>query len=344
MRYLLIDSANMFFRARHVASKGTDTWGKLGLAIQITMLSVNKGWRDHNADHVIFCLDGRRGWRRDEYAPYKLNRKVDRSLQTDEEIEEHEMFMETYEQFNEFLRNDTNCTVLENEVAEADDLIARWIQTHPDDDHTIVSSDTDFIQMISSNVDLFDGVRGLTYTPDGVTNENGKRVEFTVDSYGKVKIGDKNPDFVPEKDWIERALFLKIMRGDKSDNVFSAFPGVRVKGSVKKPGLNEAFADRIQQGYNWNNIMHSKWMDHNDEEHRVLDDYKRNKSLIDLTEQPAHIKEEIDKSLVITDKRISMVGVKFLQFCGKYQLNRLSEDADIITKWLSAPSPEMVIC
>ena len=48
----------------------------------------------------------------------------------------------------------------------------------------------------------------------------------------------------------------------------------------------EAFADKESKGFNWNNFMLQRWTDHNGEEHRVLDDYHPNKTLIDLTAQP----------------------------------------------------------
>ena len=44
-------------------------------------------------------------------------------------------------------------------------------------------------------------------------------------------------------------LFEKCMRGDPTDNVFSAFPKVR------KTKLLEAFQDRNAQGFIWNNVM-----------------------------------------------------------------------------------------
>jgi len=44
-----------------------------------------------------------------------------------------------------------------------------------------------------------------------------------------------------------KALFIKLMRGDASDSVFSAFPGVRYEG--KKISICAAWEDRIEQGY-----------------------------------------------------------------------------------------------
>ena len=52
------------------------------------------------------------------------------------------------------------------------------------------------------------------------------------------------------------------MRGDTSDNVFSKLiPGVRVKGTKNKVGLQEAFADKDKKGYSWNNMMLQRWVD-----------------------------------------------------------------------------------
>ena len=49
------------------------------------------------------------------------------------------------------------------------------------------------------------------------------------------KTGEPKP--APEPAFM---LFEKCMRGDTSDNVFSAYPGVRKKGTKNKVGLIEA--------------------------------------------------------------------------------------------------------
>ena len=82
---------------------------------------------------------------------------------------------------------------------------------------------------------------------------------------------------MPDPQWL---LFEKCMRGDSSDNVFSAFPGVRTKGTKNKVGLQEAYADKDKKGYNWNNMMLQRWTDPDGAEHRVLDDYLRNVALV----------------------------------------------------------------
>jgi len=324
MKYLLIDTANMFFRARHVAFRATDPWEKVGYALHISMAAINKVAKKFDTDHVVFCLEGR-SWRKDYYKPYKANRSEARAALTEREQEEEKLFWDTFDDFNQYLREKTNCSVLRDGDAEADDLIARWIDLHPADEHVIISSDSDFYQLLADNVKQFNGITDQLITIEGIFDAKGKPV---IDKKTKL------PKEVPDPEWL---LFEKCMRGDSSDNVFSAFPGVRKKGTKNKVGLLEAFADRSSKGYAWNNMMLQRWTDHEGKEHRVLDDYNRNRQLIDLKQQPEEIKQRVDNFIreQITNKDVGQVGSKFLKFCGKYELNRLSENAEQYGRWLN---------
>ena len=325
MRYVLIDSANIFFRARHVAFRAADTWEKVGYALHITLSAINKVARRFEADHVVFALEGR-SWRKDHYAPYKRNRAEARAALTEREQEEDRVFWETYDQFCTYLRESTNCSVIRHENAEADDVIARWIALHPQDQHTIISSDTDFVQLLTHNVQQYNGITDELITIQGIFD---KRNQLVIDKK------TKEPKVVPDPQWL---LFEKCMRGDTSDNVFSAFPGVRTKGTKNKVGLQEAYEDRERRGYAWNNLMLQRWTDHDGQEHRVLDDYERNRQLIDLTAQPDSVKEQVDNAIrsQISHKDIGQVGVRFMRFCGKFDLVKASEQAEQFSRWLNA--------
>lgn len=326
MNYALIDTANTFFRARHVASRSNDTWEKIGMALHITLASVNQVVRNHKIDHVVFMLEGR-SWRKEFYKPYKAHRKLDESAMTEKEVEENKMFWETYEMFTNYLREKTNVSVLRHPNAEADDLIARFIALHPNDKHFVISSDTDFIQLINENVHQYNGITNELITLDGYFKDNGKPV---IDKKTKKhkELGD--PQFI---------LFEKCMRGDGTDNVFSAYPGVRTKGSKNRVGLIEAYADRNKQGFNWNNMMLQRWVDHEGVEHRVRDDYERNRTLIDLSCQPQDIKDLVD-NMIRSDVRTnlnSQVGTHFMKFCSKYELTKIGEQVAFYAKWLNRP-------
>ena len=324
MRYVLIDTANMFFRARHGAFRASDPWEKLGFALHITLMAANKVARRFEADHVVFALEGR-SWRKDVYKPYKANRAVARAVLTEAEQEEDRMFWEGYDELTKYLSTRTNCSVIRHPQAEADDIIARWIALHPADDHIVISSDTDFVQLVSPTVKQYNGITDELITLEGIFDAKGRPV---------LDKKTKQAKACPDPAWL---LFEKCMRGDSSDNVFSAYPGVREKGTKNKVGLREAFGDRDRQGYNWNNMMLQRWTDPDGVEHRVLDDYERNRTLIDLTAQPEEIKQQVDSAIAeqISHRDVGQVGVRFMQFCGRYELNKCSDAADQFGRWMN---------
>jgi len=324
MTYIIVDTANTFFRARHVVRGDADE--KVGMSLQIILNSVRKAWKDFGGKHVVFCLEGR-SWRKDHYAPYKRNRTDARAAHSPREAEEEKLFWETFDKFKEFVTEKTNCTVLQHQQLEADDLIAGWIQNHPNDNHVIISTDGDFAQLIAPNVKQYNGVMQITTTHEGYFDEKGKPV---------IDKKTKQAKAAPDPSWL---LFEKCMRGDTSDNIFSAYPGVREKGTKNKVGLREAFADRGTKGYNWNNMMLQRWTDHEGVEHRVIDDYQRNVKLCDLTAQPDEIKLLINETIresINSNKEISQVGIRLLKLCAEFDLQKVSEQVQSYAEPLNA--------
>ena len=324
MTYILVDTANTFFRARHVINGDADI--KLGMAFHITLNSIRKAWQQFEGSHVIFCLEGR-SWRKDYYTPYKAQRAAQRAAHTEKEQDEEKIFWEAFDTFKDFIAEKTNCTVLQNPQLEADDLIAGWIQTHPNDKHVIISTDTDFVQLIAPNVTQYNGVMEHVITHQGIFNDKGKPV---------IDKKTQEPKPAPNPEWL---LFEKCMRGDTSDNVFSAYPGVRTKGTSKKVGLTEAFEDRSSKGYAWNNLMLQRWSDHEGKEHRVLEDYERNRRLIDLSHQPDDIKEIIRNTITeatASEKNVSQVGIRLIKFCNLWDLKKIADQAQSYAEPLNA--------
>jgi hypothetical protein len=164
-------------------------------------------------------------------------------------------------------------------------------------------------------------------THEGIFDDKGKPV---IDKKTKEAKAAPNPE------WL---LFEKCMRGDTSDNVFSAYPGVRTKGTSKKVGLTEAFEDRGTKGFAWNNLMLQRWTDHEGKEHRVLEDYERNRRLIDLSYQPDHIKEIIQNTIqqaVSAEKNVSQVGIRLIKFCNLWDLKKIADQAQSYAEPLNA--------
>ena len=318
MTYILVDTQNMFFRARHVAGRASSLDEKIGLAFHIMFNSVKKAHNMFNGGHVVFCMEGR-SWRKDEYAPYKKNRKVVADKRSAREKEEDEFWWEAYDDFLKFVTEQSNCTAIRSPNAEADDVIALWIQAHKDDKNVIVSTDSDFYQLINPNVSLYNGVTNQIVTVNGFYDEKDRPV---IDK----KTGQ--PKTAPDPEWL---LFEKCIRGDSSDNVFTAFPKARTTK------IKEAYEDRHNQGFTWNNFMLNRWTDHEGNEQRVKDCYERNKKLIDLSQQPENIKVEVFQNIVEAQncKKLDQVGVRFMKFCNRYGLTRLSEHPTDHAKYLN---------
>jgi hypothetical protein len=313
--YLLVDGLNMFMRAKHVGGRGDSIDMKIGMAMHIMFNSINKCWNKFDGTHVVICLEGR-SWRKDFYKPYKANRKVTMDKRSPREQEDDELYFEAYDDMVQFFANKTNCTVLRCEIAEADDMIATWVQQHPESNHMIVSTDSDFYQLLAPNVQQYNGTTDQIVTLEGWhTLKDGKVVIDKKTKEEKVPVDPK---------WV---LFEKCVRGDSSDNVFASYPGARLKGTKNKTGIREAFEDRASSGYNYNNFMLQRWVDHEEQEHRVRDDFIRNEILIDLTLQPDEVKELCIQRMNEQKKTepASNIGIHFMKFCSKWNLQRMGD-------------------
>ena len=66
----------------------------------------------------------------------------------------------------------------------------------------------------------------------------------------------------------------------------------------------------------YNNFMLQRWVDHEEQEHRVKDDYERNKIPIDLTPTTDEIREEcVDIiSNAKQSETVQNVGIHFMKF------------------------------
>jgi hypothetical protein len=168
---------------------------------------------------------------------------------------------------------------------------------------------------------------GITTTHEGYFDDKNKPV--TDKKTKQVKPA-------PDPAWL---LFEKCMRGDTSDNIFSAYPGVREKGTKNKVGLREAFADRDSKGYSWNNLMLQRWTDHEGVEHRVLDDYNRNVKLCDLKAQPEDIRAKMTECIqaeFAKHKEVKQVGIRLMKFANSYELQKVVEQAESYAEPLNA--------
>lgn len=348
--FILIDIYNLFFRAMHTINSKEDINLQEGMLLHTMFFMIKKACDKFNPSHLVVCSDGKGSWRKELYNGYKMNRIEKLQERTSSEIMREERLKNVFENdFLPFIKDKTNVSFLSCQKAEADDLIARFISLHPNDMIIILSTDNDFIQLLNDNVLIFNSMEDRIITNKCMLSSiNHTPIKFGLKD-GKVSVSrtdclfkkGENTNLVPMEDWIEYALFTKCIRGDKSDNIFSAYPGIREKSTKKTIGILDAFADRKEKGYNWQTFMNSSWETPFGEKKLVKECYEFNKKIIDLKEIPDELKMNFDKAIMESIKisPLSQVGFNLIKFLQKWKLEKLSENVQSFSSYFSRTYP-----
>jgi 5'-3' exonuclease len=308
-----------------------------GMCLHLMFSMINEACKKFNPDCLIACRDGNKSWRKEYYPMYKANRVDKLQDRTPSEIEKQEELKELFEnEFLSFINDKTNIPMLSESMAEADDLIAHFIQLHPDDVCIILSTDNDFVQLLNDNVFIYNSMEDRLITSKAILDaKTNKPLQFVLKE-GKVSVPKDQPkevqELVPYNDWVEYALFMKCVRGDKSDNIFSAYPGVREKSTKNKVGIRDAFLDRKTQGYNWTTFMNSSWEDAFGNKHIVKEEYEKNKNIIDLNDNK---NQELDDAIMrtLTTKKNNKVGIELEKFFNKWNLEMMKRNLSSFSKY-----------
>lgn len=302
MRYLCFDISNLLFRTFFVQRQETEET-IAGLATHSGLVTLNKYFKMFKPDRVVMAFD-RKSWRKEYTAseqclskkPYKGNRRQD---MTPAQQEKYAKFMDHMREFEELVIEHTTITTLFADRLEADDLIAGFCQAHTDEDDEIIiiSTDSDLLQLCR---------QGNVRVVSPATDKDQDLSEY-----------DNDANFY---------TFVKCIRGDTTDNIQSAYPRVAIKR------LRKAYTDpfeRIQ-------LMKETWTNEAKTEFRVEHTFAENELLINLTKQPADIRELIESTVaeaVAKKKKFSMFHI--LKFVGKYKLIKIKDSIDQYVPLLS---------
>jgi len=236
-KVLIIDGYNMIHRCRFQWGGGTAI-GEFQIVYNF-FRTFRAAIEEFSPDLVYFPLDGRPTKRLSLYADYKGNRKIETT--DPEEIAYWESFRKQKRMIINSLQKNYPVITVYHPDNECDDLVLYLIEKYHHDDETIIlSSDTDFIQVLNlypTKVKLYNPVS---------------------------KLYRDNTDY----DYIA----WKAMVGDKSDNI----PGVRgigkktatkileTEGELQKRLENPLFKSGFDKSYNL-----IKFLDLNDEEESI---------------------------------------------------------------------------
>jgi 5'-3' exonuclease len=275
-------------------------------------MNVLYAYKTFKCDHTVLAFDNY-SWRNAFYPEYKKHRR-DKLKQDPKEEKIAKEVGNFLQSFYNFCIENTNIICLESYGCEADDLVAGWVQHHPDDEHIIISSDSDFLQLLGDNVDMFDKRtstlfhRGVKYKEAAFNKRHG-----VAEIYGLKWVEQDQYD----PSW---SLFEKVCKGDKqSDNITRSVPP-----RMRTTKLKAIFEDPENNGFE--DLMSQV---RTDEPNRptVAELFERNIQLIDLTAQPDEIKELIKEVIDEAKEKelISNVGYKFTGFCSEYNLNAIKK-------------------
>jgi DNA polymerase-1 len=198
-RVLIVDSLNTFLRSfvaiHHLNPSGAHIGGLAGF-----LKSVGSIVRDLEPTRVILVFDGHGGStnKRYLYPDYKANRhitKISNWDAFDNQEEESEAITNQILRLVDYLKCLPVDLVAIDKI-EADDVIG-YLATRFPEKVTILSTDQDYIQLVSDTISVYSPIKKTNYTPERVIKEYG----------------------IPPHNFLTH----KIVVGDKGDNV----PGVK---------------------------------------------------------------------------------------------------------------------
>ena len=231
-RVLIVDGLNTFIRA-YSATPTLNANGEHCGGISGFLSSMGHAIKTMSPTRVIVVFDGKNGSaaRRKLYPEYKATRKVSIRLNRAASVDKEDNQLEQLIRLIDYLET-LPITVLTLDGAEADDVIA-YITNNiltPRDSHSFVmSSDKDFLQLVSNNVHVWSPTKKKLYYEDDVYSEYG---------------------IIPQNFAVYRAL-----EGDSSDNIPGA-PGLKLRTILKRwPRMAEQEVIHLKEFFSYNETL-----------------------------------------------------------------------------------------
>lgn len=306
---LIFDANNILYRTFFAHSK--DSIDVLvGMCHHVGLWSMLGFFREYPADEIVVAFDDH-SWRKaytenlDECVTNKKYKGNRRQGLTESEKEKFAIFDEHVNLFYEMLRDETSLIVLRRKYLEADDLIAGYIQRNPDMEHTLISSDKDFMQLLIKN--------NLT-----IVDPDSKKKRSLED-------WNNDPDYF---------MFEKCFRGDRGDNVMSAYP--RVRSTKIKAAYTDPYVRENLMEHTFTELVNTD-DDIEEIKYNTREVFEENELLMDLTKQPQVIRELIDEEINrAVEERGKFNYFTFLKFCGKYELKNVLSNVEAFIPLLSS--------
>ena len=293
-RVLIVDSLNTFLRnfvaIHHLNPSGAHIGGLGGF-----LKSIGAAIRDMEPTRVILVFDGHGGStnKRYLYPEYKANRHITKISNWDifdNQQEESEAITNQIIRLVDYLKCLPVDLVAIDKI-EADDVIG-YLATKLPEKVTILSTDQDYLQLVSDNISVYSPVKKVVYDPNQVLKDYG----------------------IPPHNFLTH----KIVVGDKGDNV-PGVKGIAMKTLIKMfPILATNEIVKVEDVIEQCREKNGKFADVYNYRHQL----SINKKLMDL--QNPNIPEEDAEKLnrLINNARNQFHPVVFLELYKEDQLGK----------------------
>lgn len=173
-RVLVIDGLNTFIRC-YAASPVLNDDGEHVGGISGFLLSIGHAIKAINPTRVIIVFDGKNGTarRKQVYPEYKAHRNFKVRLNRAETVDKQDNQLHQLIRLTEYL-SQMPFTIVIQDNTEADDVIAYIVNEHFKQSHCyIMSSDKDFLQLITDRVHVWSPTKKKLYYVEDVFEEYG---------------------------------------------------------------------------------------------------------------------------------------------------------------------------
>lgn len=322
---LIVDTNFLLYKNAYALHKNKTLYGDLEESLHLCFQNYISKYPFRN---IFLVADSRKSWRKEINKDYKSTRKKDDDI-------DWEFVFNTYEQFKEDVKeNNKLLEVVEEEYLEGDDIIYKLVKESNDKEIStlIVASDADLQQLLEFrtnplwiNIQWRDNLyNSKIFLPesypvflDALDNSYNKKSFFdmTLNDDFKKMLDDFFKNNVYEEVNAEKNLFIKIVQGDKSDNIKSVLETPTKKNPEKFQGIGEKGAEKIYHNFKADNpdpidftddtwindvlpyVAEYKKVDLEEYEKNIIENLNKNRQLIYLHNEqfPEKIQEKLEK-------------------------------------------------
>ncbi len=207
------------------------------------LYSINK----FSPDKVYICCDSKKNWRKKYYEPYKGQRAEAKEKQD----VDWNKFYETINEVSSGFKIAFPFHVINVPYLEADDIIAAMIRKNvSNEEHIVITSDGDYKQLLQyKNTKIYCAMK--------------RQFMISINPFHDLEI--------------------KILMGDKSDNIPAIAPKIGIKTAEKLAEGEAAYKEQNLEKLMENSVIKAN--------------YDRNKKLIDLSKTPSDLIKLLDAEL-----------------------------------------------